>query len=183
MEVQTSGVMPQELATDVELPGDFLSPLEDLLALPPARSDALRNDPVSPVLDEYGFEPLSAITVEKKSDLVVFPHTGQAAPRLARFLIEQEFEGMVLSVDANGECFVARVADLTRQGSEEEAEIAFDEISPDDRSLIVPGALFTWSIGRTTEVNGQVRRVSDIRFRRFFRFAPTATAHAEKKAE
>jgi hypothetical protein len=183
MAVQTSGAMRREPATDFELPEDFISRLEDLRALPPGRSDALRNHSASPVLDEYGFEFPSAITVEKRRGLVVFPHTGQAAPRLARFLIEQEFEGMVLSVEANGESFVARLADLTRQGPEEEAEIAFEEISPDDRSLIVPGALFTWSIGRTTEVNGQVRRVSDIRFRRFFRFSPSAIADAEKKAE
>ena len=60
-----------------------------------------------------------------------------------------------MSVDPNGDTFVARLADLTGKGPEEEAEIAFQEISPDDRSLIVPGALFTWTIGRVTETSGQ----------------------------
>ncbi|MBK1725068.1 hypothetical protein CKO23_23245 [Thiocystis violacea] len=98
------------------------------------------------------------------------------------FRTEQQFEGMVVSVDAQQRTFVARLADLTAPAPEEEAEIAFEEISADDHSLIVPGALFMWTIGRMTRRNGQVSRVSEIRFRRFFRLTPEAIAKAEQKA-
>jgi hypothetical protein len=160
-----------------------MSRLDDLRDLPSGRCDVLRDRPMSPGYDEYDLEAAGAIAVEKPLARVVFPRVAQALPRLARFLIEQGFEGMVVSVDAEDKSFIARLADLTGQAPEEEAEIAFDEISLGDRALIVPGALFTWAIGRTTEANGQVRRVSDIRFRRFFHFARSTIVKAEKKAE
>lgn len=105
-----------------------------------------------------------------------------AAPRVTRFVSEQEFEGVVTAVDEQSKSFFARLTDFSGDYPEEEAEIAFDEVSPDDQSLIVPGALFSWNIGRATESAGQVRRVSELRFRRFFRFSPSDIESASKEA-
>ena len=111
-----------------------------------------------------------------------FRLSGLVAPRVTRFLSEQEFEGVVTAVDEQSKSFFARLTDFSGGQPEEEAEIAFDEISPDDWSLIVPGAIFSWNIGRATESAGQVRRVSELRFRRFFRFSPSDIDSATKEA-
>lgn len=102
-------------------------------------------------------------------------------PKVQNFLIEQEFEGFVLSVDEKTQTFWARLADCTGGGPDEEAEFPFAEIPVDDWPLIVENAQFSWHVGRETR-DRQVRRVSDIRFRRFFRFSAAKVANAERRA-
>ena len=63
----------------------------------------------------------------------------------------------------------------------EEAVFSFDEISKDDLPLIVPGALFSWIMGRT-ERNGMIERNSEIRFRRIFKFSEFAIERAKTSA-
>ena len=86
-------------------------------------------------------------------------------PDISAFVLEQYFDGSVLSVNLEGDCFEARIVDRSASNPDEEAEFLFDEISQDDRPLIVPGALFTWHIGLQRR-RGTSMRVSDIRFRR-----------------
>jgi hypothetical protein len=106
----------------------------------------------------------------------------QQVPRVARFVSEQEFEGVVLTIDVKHNTFFARLVDHTSNYPDEEVEIALDEVSSDDRSLIVPGALFSWNIGRT-ERSGQVQRVSELRFRRIFRFDARTVAAAKVEGQ
>lgn len=122
-----------------------------------------------------------------RGDSLNFQPVASICPRIIRFIAEQEFEGVVIAVDPVERIFIARLFDLTAQGPAEEAEIAFDEISPDDHALIVPGGLFNWVIGRITEArstktSGQVKRISEIRFRRFYHFSPDTMARAERHA-
>lgn len=81
-----------------------------------------------------------------------------------RFRLLQKFEAVV--VERLEDSFIARFSDPSRDGIEEEAEIAFDEISESDLPLVQPGAVFYWSIGYERKSFGQVSRVSLIRFRR-----------------
>lgn len=79
------------------------------------------------------------------------------------FKVFQKWVGYITEV--NGECFVARLKDLTNGGADEEAEILIDDISPEDKQLISIGAVFYWSIGKEM-FNGQVKKESIIRFKR-----------------
>jgi len=179
MEV-TSGDHVRSLTSDFSSSFPQTRRLDELRALPSRHLEALLNSTRSDLPDEI--LPPTLRVIGASGDALSFRGASAASPRITRFVIEQEFEGMVLSIAPAGGAFVARLVDLTREAPEEEAEIAFDEISPDDRSLIVPGALFSWIIGRASETNGQVRRLSELRFRRFFRFTPEAIARAEKDA-
>jgi hypothetical protein len=177
----TSGSHVRSLTSDTGLPVPHQIRLNELQALQSRHFEALFN--TSPSDSPDNLPPSSTSpTMAARGDALSFRGASDATPRITRFIVEQEFEGMVVSIDTAGNAFIARLADLTGDGPEEEAEIAFDEISPDDRSLIVPGALFSWTIGRATETGGQVRRVSELRFRRFFRFTRDAIARAEKNA-
>lgn len=104
------------------------------------------------------------------------------SPKVANFISEQEFAGTVLSIDENSKTFWARLVDRTSGLPDEEAEILFDEIPSDDWQLIVPGSLFSWNIGRELR-DRQIRRVSEIRFRRSFLFSKYAIARAKERAD
>ena len=82
----------------------------------------------------------------------------------AQFLALQEWEGTV--IERREGAVRVRLADKTRQGTDEEAEILIDEISPQDRDLVKPGAVFYWTIGYFDSGNGQRVRQSSIIFRR-----------------
>jgi len=94
-------------------------------------------------------------------ELVAVPETVRSGDR---FRLLQKFEAVV--VERLEDSFIARFSDPSRDGIEEEAEIAFDEISESDLPLVQPGAVFYWSIGYEKKSFGQVSRVSLIRFRR-----------------
>lgn len=87
------------------------------------------------------------------------------APRNLQVL--QEWEGTVESVDEKKQEFVAVVRDVTTPSHpEEEVTLSMSEVSPSDRSLLLPYAIFYWTIGYETTELGQIRRFSQIRFRR-----------------
>jgi hypothetical protein len=81
----------------------------------------------------------------------------------SRFEVLQKWEGVVLEVLSDS--FTARLSDLTRQGPDEDAEFALEEIDIGDRDLLRPGAVFYWNIGYSDSLTGRAR-VSIIRFRR-----------------
>ena len=82
-----------------------------------------------------------------------------------RFELLQQFEGVV--TDLEGDTFFAELRDLTNPKSPREmAEIYFGEISEEDKPLVVPGAVFYWSIGYETTATRQLLRISEIKFRR-----------------
>lgn len=107
---------------------------------------------------------------------------GAVSPSISRYFLEQEFEGLVISVDTENRQFWARLVDETDATvPDEESLFSFDEISQDDHDLIVPGALFSWYMGRTVR-NRQVERNSEIRFRRVFKFSENSISIARNAA-
>lgn len=103
-------------------------------------------------------------------------------PKVSQYPPEQMFDGVVISLDRDVEkTFWARLADGTATMPDEEVEIPLEEVSSDDWPLIVPGALFTWNIGREKR-DGQIRRVSEIRFRRMIRFSRSDVERAVARA-
>jgi len=112
----------------------------------------------------------------------VFEPPKLISPKVSNFVSEQEFEGVVVSIDLDTKTFWARLADISQAFPDEEAEFPLDEVSIDDWPLIVPGALFSWNIGREWR-DGQMRRVSEIRFRRFFHFTKATVARAAERAD
>lgn len=118
-----------------------------------------------------------------KADDIAFKGPSLSAPRVDGFKSEQEFEGLVILVDSKAQIFWARLVDTTDQtAAEEEVEFNFNEVPSDDWPLIMPGALFSWNIGLETR-DRQVKRVSDIRFRRYFQFSQDSINNAERRAE
>ena len=104
----------------------------------------------------------------------------QDPPVIARFDIEQEFEGTVIAIDSDTETFTARLVDVTGDSPDEEAEFSLREIT-DDGHLVVPGAMFSWVIGLQWRKRQSIR-VSDIRFRRLPPFSMEAIERAEARA-
>lgn len=97
-----------------------------------------------------------------------------------RFFALQEWEGTVLEV--REDLFLARLTDLTEATADTEAEFSTEEVSPSDRDLLVPGAIFYWRIGYTDKAGGQRERSSIIRFRRMPRWKEEDLKAAEEEA-
>jgi len=80
------------------------------------------------------------------------------------FVSLQKWEGYVLNVEED--VFNVRLVDLTNNGTDEEAILHLEDVSEDDKDLVIPGAVFYWNIGYMDTVSGQRCRSSIIKFRR-----------------
>jgi hypothetical protein len=80
------------------------------------------------------------------------------------FVALQEWEGVVTEINDGN--FSARLVDLTHSNPDEESEFSKTEISDDDVDLVVPGALFRWSVGVLRMPGGAKRPTSQVVFRR-----------------
>jgi hypothetical protein len=92
------------------------------------------------------------------------------------------WEGVVEGVD--GDEFRARLTPFRRgtanSAQVEYTEFTFDDLAnPDDRSLVMEGARFYWTLGRATNPAGTLTNVSLVRFRRL----PPASSLRRKLAE
>ena len=88
----------------------------------------------------------------------------------------QKWEGKVISL--SGDTFKATLSVLVGDKVDQEAEIYVEDVTPDERPYIEPGAVFYWSIGYLERPSGR-RRESVLRFRRL----PTWTSdEVEQKA-
>ena len=86
-----------------------------------------------------------------------------AGPR-EHFDIKGKWQGHVVSV---GEAtFTAIIKDVLEQSPDEEVEIYLEEISHDDRLLVVPGAHFYWTVGYLDRIGAPRRRTSIITMQR-----------------
>lgn len=85
----------------------------------------------------------------------------------------QKWEGKVISFA--GDTFKATLSPLVGDKIDQEAEIYVEDVTPDERPLIEPGAVFYWSIGYLERPSGR-RRESVLRFRRL----PTWTTNEVK---
>ena len=87
----------------------------------------------------------------------------------------QKWEGKVISL--SDDTFRAVLTPILGDKLEQEAEIYVQDVTPDERLFIEPGAIFYWSIGYLERPSGRVRE-SVIRFRRL----PMWTDNEVKKA-
>lgn len=81
----------------------------------------------------------------------------------ARFELRQKFEGQVLAI--SGEGFTARLEDVLGNIDDLDADFPWEDVPRGDWSLVVPGAVFYFSIGYAVD-GGTLERRAVIRFRR-----------------
>jgi hypothetical protein len=101
--------------------------------------------------------------------------------RRAFFVGLQEWEGVVTLVREDG--FTARLIDLTHTNPDEEADFSTSEMSPDDFDLVVPGAIFRWSVGVLKMPGGAKRPTSQVVFRRLPQWTKRDLDRADALAE
>lgn len=125
------------------------------------------------------FDNLELSTVEDKEDVLIpsehfkffeekpfFP-VPKRKLHIKRSTATQSWEGYVIEVRKSS--FTARLVDVSNIHPDEDIEIKFNYVSPDDKHLIRPGAIFYWNIGCELE-NATVRGISIIKFRRLPRW-------------
>ena len=96
-----------------------------------------------------------------------------------------EWEGVVERVEKNE--FKCRLFPLihgrTDPGKVELTDFSFDDLAAEsDQPLVVPGAIFYWTVGRARNAAGTVTNLSLLRFRRLLPPTPAQTAQAEQEA-
>lgn len=129
-------------------------------------------------------QPTTKIPMRRVSEgaLVLTP-SPRRPPVIRHFEGEQQYEGTVIAINLRDRNFTARLASVNGNAPDEEGEFSLDELNGDE-NLVVPGALFTWTIGlQSRGQKGQQIRVSDIRFRRLPPVTKEAIAKAENEAE
>lgn len=115
-----------------------------------------------PPLPQVSVLALEGANAPSQSDTLGV-YAGQPSPP-AQFDVLQKWEGIVLGL--NKTTFRARLIDLVANRPDQEAEIYVEEVSPRDRSRLVPGALFYWYVGYRDDASGDRERASKIRLRR-----------------
>jgi hypothetical protein len=94
----------------------------------------------------------------------------------------QQWECVVTDVDEAS--FFAELQDLGDPSCPIEiVQIPLDEVPREDHDLLECGSVFYWSIGFETSPGGQLKRVSEIRFRRTPRWTKRAIENVERQAE
>ena len=172
-----------DMITRTAFPEESVRRLNQLHKLPEGRLPSICSLQEGSLDDKGNIPYATTSPAQVRRVNMSFRSSTKPEPRVTQFVLEQQFDGVVISIDPLARSFIARLVDRTSNWAEEEAEIELDEISPDDHPLIVPGALFTWDIGREQDKSKQVRRVSSIRFRRFFRFCQSDIERAHENAE
>lgn len=98
-----------------------------------------------------------------------------------RFRLLQQWECVVNEVAEDS--VWAEITDLTdRSRADEVVELPLDEFPLADRELLVLGGVFYWAIGYEHTKGGQVRRVSEIRFRRTPKWSKQTVEQLKTKA-
>jgi hypothetical protein len=110
-------------------------------------------------------QDVPASTTQPKSSSGDREVTSLLVERVDRyFLPEQSWEGMVLEILEDS--FRARLVDMKNADQQEEAEILKTAVTDeDDLKLLMPGAIFFWTLGRRVE-GRRSEQVSLIQFRR-----------------
>lgn len=137
---------------------------EGIRVLSLAQTERAATSPSSnPQVTERLPQTLQTTTVSDFAPVVTWSPPTNLDPD--RFRVDAAFDGTILEVGR--ESFIARLVNkLDPIDVQEDAEFAFSEIPRADRSLIAPGAMFYWFIGRTEKLHGQQSNSSLIRFRR-----------------
>lgn len=117
--------------------------------------------------------------IKDSCNLIAIPGT-KVSPTKVRVL--QRWTGRVEEVRERS--FVARLFDgQDFTAPVEEAEIDKDEIGPSDLLLLVPGAIFYWTLGYIDSSGGQRSRSSDLRFARLSKPDPEMIELAKVRAQ
>lgn len=136
--------------------------------------------------------PTPKSTTELRSDRaqwhILFPaevnsliKTSKEPEKDTYLTILQQWEGVV--TDITETTFWASLIDLTDPSHPEEfVELSLDEISSDDKEILVVGSIFYWAIGRAWSPGGQVRRFSEIRLQRTPRWSEDTLSTLHEKA-
>lgn len=152
------------------------------IVLAPTTIARAQDDPLR-IPDEYvisqtkpvptDLEPRGQAEAEKNTE-AVFPvspsrakvlRIPRIAPALQRTTLLQQWEGTVADISERD--FVAVIRDLTNPSNpEEQAVFAIEDAADPDRSLILRGAIFYWSIGYEETPAKTRKTFSIIRFRR-----------------
>jgi hypothetical protein len=111
---------------------------------------------------------------------VVDPRVPEARPSRERFLAMAKWRGRVLEV--NGGTFRAVLSPIVGDEHTKEADIYVEDISPDEHTLIRPGAWFYWSIGYHVRKSGVREKMSLFRFVRMPRWRSRDIAEAKARA-
>jgi hypothetical protein len=117
----------------------------------------------------------SALALKFEPPVLVFPRR----PTEGSFIAEAQWEGYV-EVIRDG-YFEARLVDPAGKRKDEYAEILLDSVTKDDRKLVVPGAVFYWSVGIHESERGDRSYKSVIRFRRLPAWTQAEIAAARKR--
>ncbi|MFA7386634.1 MAG: hypothetical protein WCZ87_03120, partial [Thiohalobacteraceae bacterium] len=106
--------------------------------------------------------PTSPVKQPRVPDQILLPRIEESK---FAFRLLQRWDGEVQLV--NNGSMTAIIRDQTNpENPHEQVEISLDEIPADDHALIMPGAVFYWSIGYAEGPGKPRERVSRIRFRR-----------------
>jgi hypothetical protein len=132
----------------------------------------------------YQAQPTAkALRHEVSEGALVLTPKPRKPPVIRQFEIEQEYEGIVVAINHGDRTFTARLTAIRGDDADEEGEFSLDELNGDE-NLVVPGAIFTWTIGLQSRGPTLQRiRVSDIRFRRLPPFTEEVIAKAEREAD
>lgn len=103
--------------------------------------------------------------------------------RKASEVIIQDWEGIVEFIET--ETFTALLRDLTVNEAYpgEMADLPIEDIAPDDRGLLKPGAIFYLTVGRSTDATGQQQRFSRMEFRRLPVWTSADFSRADERAQ
>lgn len=103
--------------------------------------------------------------------------------RKASEVIIQDWEGIVESIET--ETFTALLRDLTANEAYpgEMADLPIEDIAPDDRGLLKPGAIFYLTVGRSIYPTGQQQRFSRMEFRRLPVWTSADFSRADERAQ
>lgn len=111
---------------------------------------------------------LGASAVQTATAAVCDPDLAEAAYALYRASVRttEGWDGFVTDVDADAGTFWARVTGVDGKTTEDmDAQFEFEEVHPDQRRDVRPGAFFRWTTGLVEQGTRRVRQ-SSVRFQR-----------------
>jgi len=145
---------------------------------------------ISPELSAGLKQSLSNTTVDQErpdNEREFLAYVTRPIPKYTRHKIaailrpRQLWEGTV--VECQNGSFVARVIDRTEPSNTDElVTFELDEVSPEDKKLVQPGASFYWTIGVERSPAGQIQNIDRVMFRRLPGWRASSVRDAEREA-
>jgi hypothetical protein len=152
-------------------PSDWPYPAPYFVPAPASRPETAEYWPRTETVESFEFS--ESVSPAAWEDITVGDlelYSAKPIPRIPiaqkpTFVTLQTWEGEVREI--RDEEFDAILRDLTDPAKQDEVvTLPIDDVSNDDRALLLPGAVFYWSIGYSTDEYGQRARMSRLRFRR-----------------